>query len=255
MQSTFYDILLVPPEADDELLLHAYEQSLAALVKKYRIARSRGKDTSMLESDRESLEEAWKVLSDPVRRSRYDRFLELAEESIIPQSADELWNMASSSMLSPDARHTVRLVELLTDLNTGISIEEKKVQSVQEEAKTEPGVPVWNKVSIEPFVPISQAEPVIEATPDPSSLASLVFELGYSGKLIKKVREQRGLSVEELAQATKITSHYIEEIEAEDFKQLPGRTFLRGYLKLIARKLELDAEALTSGYFTRMSRQ
>ena len=118
MTTTFYEILLVPPEAEHQLLQHAYEQTLSTLSKRLRAARQRGLDTVGLEDERVALEEAWRVLSDPLRRARYDRFLQLSNERPA-QEADELWARVAPALLDPAAEATLDLVRLLTHLPVG----------------------------------------------------------------------------------------------------------------------------------------
>ncbi|MFH1463445.1 MAG: hypothetical protein ABIO70_03580, partial [Pseudomonadota bacterium] len=118
MTTTFYDILTVPPEADEALLRHAYEQTLSTLAKRLRTARQRALDTGPLDQERQALEEAWRVLSDPPRRARYDRFLQLAEGRTAME-ADELWARVQSAMLDPAAGATLDLAHLLTRIAVG----------------------------------------------------------------------------------------------------------------------------------------
>ncbi len=64
------------------------------------------------------------------------------------------------------------------------------------------------------------------------------------GKQLAEAREGLGLTQEEVAQALKITVHFVRAIEADDFDRLPGDTFARGYLRLYAELLALDAAPL-----------
>lgn len=62
------------------------------------------------------------------------------------------------------------------------------------------------------------------------------------GELLKKAREQRGLSLEEIQEATKIRKRYLEAIESGDYKVLPGTFYVRAFVKTYAEMVGLDAE-------------
>lgn len=64
------------------------------------------------------------------------------------------------------------------------------------------------------------------------------------GALLRETREAKGLTVAEVASAIKFHPRQIEAIERDDYEQLQGRTFLRGFVRAYARALQLDAEPL-----------
>lgn len=63
---------------------------------------------------------------------------------------------------------------------------------------------------------------------------------GTVGERLRRRREEQKRSVGELAAETCITSRYLEAIEADDPKRLPGFFFYRNYVKQYARALGLD---------------
>jgi curved DNA-binding protein CbpA len=73
----------------------------------------------------------------------------------------------------------------------------------------------------------------------------------FTGPAIKLVREQRGLSIRNVADATKVGSRYLEYIEEENFSKLPARPYLRGFLQLYAKALGYDPERLITDYLKR----
>jgi hypothetical protein len=83
-------------------------------------------------------------------------------------------------------------------------------------------------------------------------IARLVEKHGYSGGLLKELREVRGLSVEEVSDATRIAARHLDALEREDGDALPTTTFVRGYLKEVARLLGLDPEVTTKAYLERL---
>lgn len=66
------------------------------------------------------------------------------------------------------------------------------------------------------------------------------------GSLLKEAREQKGLTLEEIEEATRIRRKYLEAFEAGDYAELPPAIFARGLLRSYARYLDVDPqEALT----------
>jgi cytoskeleton protein RodZ len=65
------------------------------------------------------------------------------------------------------------------------------------------------------------------------------------GRFLEQARKERGLSLEEVEQATKIRKRYLAGLESEDFAVLPDAVYAQGFLKTYANFLGLDGEALS----------
>jgi len=76
-------------------------------------------------------------------------------------------------------------------------------------------------------------------TPAPSTPAP-----DGAGASLKAARERAGLSLDDVAQALKLAPRQVKALENEDFGQLPGRTFARGFVRNYARLLNLDSDRL-----------
>ncbi|WP_437309092.1 helix-turn-helix domain-containing protein [Sorangium sp. So ce291] len=68
------------------------------------------------------------------------------------------------------------------------------------------------------------------------------------GRYLRRTREARAMSVEEVARATRIPVISIERIEADHFDDLPGEVFVRGFLKAYARAVSLPMEEVLARY-------
>ncbi len=71
---------------------------------------------------------------------------------------------------------------------------------------------------------------------------------GEFGERLKREREMREVSMDELTKATRISTRFIEALENEDWEKLPGGVFGHGFVRSIARYLGLDEEALLGEY-------
>jgi len=70
----------------------------------------------------------------------------------------------------------------------------------------------------------------------------------YDGPALRKIREDRGLTLEEVAASTKIGLTHLRLIESNTYDRLPAQVYLRGYLLAYARCLRLDPRAVAAGY-------
>ena len=68
------------------------------------------------------------------------------------------------------------------------------------------------------------------------------------GAQLSCARIAQGMQIAEVAQLLRISKHYLKDIEAGSFDQLPGPTYVSGYLRSYARVVGLDAVALTNRY-------
>lgn len=68
------------------------------------------------------------------------------------------------------------------------------------------------------------------------------------GQLLREVREARGQTLAEVAAALRLRVGLIEAIEADDYEQLKGSTFVRGYFRSLARLYDIDAKPLAEAY-------
>jgi len=75
----------------------------------------------------------------------------------------------------------------------------------------------------------------------------------WTGDLLRRVREGRGLSVMQISERTKVTRHHIENIELDRFEKLPAPVYLRGILLSLARELRLDSQRVARSYLDRVA--
>jgi len=62
--------------------------------------------------------------------------------------------------------------------------------------------------------------------------------MASTGSLLRELREQRGVSLEELARATRIGHPFLEALEADDFGALPPGPFAKGFIRAYCQALE-----------------
>lgn len=195
-----YDVLEVTPDSTPQQIREAY----------LRLKSAYGKDSLALysligrddmESTLKKVEDAYLVLSNPVKRQEYDR------------------NHGTSGVT-----HDPKIVSIDRTPPMEIASTPDDLFSV-------------------PTTDFTPNERVIED--------EIQNEAEWRGSFIKKIREFRSLTIEEIAEHTKVSRGYIRAIEDETFEKLPATVFLRGFLIQIAKKLKIPQDKLTNSYIAR----
>ena len=68
------------------------------------------------------------------------------------------------------------------------------------------------------------------------------------GQSLREAREERNISIEEIASATKIVHRYLEALENDRLDIMPGEFFIKGIIRTYARAIGLDAEEVLARY-------
>ncbi len=68
------------------------------------------------------------------------------------------------------------------------------------------------------------------------------------GAALREAREQAGFSIERAAMSTRISAAFIDALETQSFKVLPGEVFGRGFVRNLCRAYGCDAKALVVAF-------
>ena len=82
-------------------------------------------------------------------------------------------------------------------------------------------------------------------------IQEIAQEIEWRGMFIRKFREAKNVSIEELCDFTKITKTYIYAIEEENFDKLPAAVYLRGFVVQMSKFLKLPSEKVATAYMAR----
>ncbi len=93
--------------------------------------------------------------------------------------------------------------------------------------------------------PSTVLTPIIE---DPLAALGMAPDAPLTGTTIARVRNLLGVSLDDIADRTKIGMFTLKAIERDAYGDLPAKVYLKGFLKQIAQMLRLDAERLTRDY-------
>src|SRR5687767_12001268 len=68
------------------------------------------------------------------------------------------------------------------------------------------------------------------------------------GEKLRQAREERGISISEVAEQTRISSLYLKSIEDDNYKPLPGGIFNKGFVKAYAKYVGIDEQEALQDY-------
>src|SRR5216683_2565670 len=68
------------------------------------------------------------------------------------------------------------------------------------------------------------------------------------GEKLRKEREQRKITLDDISSSTKISTRMLRALEEEHFDQLPGGVFNKGFVRAYARQVGLDEEESVADY-------
>ena len=75
-----------------------------------------------------------------------------------------------------------------------------------------------------------------------------MFDIGSS---LREARTRQGFDFTEMEFRTKVRAKYLRALEAEQFDQLPGHTYIKGFLRTYAESLGMDGQLYVDEYNSR----
>jgi cytoskeleton protein RodZ len=72
--------------------------------------------------------------------------------------------------------------------------------------------------------------------------------MGVFGDRLRREREMRGISLDEICESTKIARRHLEALERERFDQLPGGVFNKGFVRAYEHFLGIDEDQAVADY-------
>jgi curved DNA-binding protein CbpA len=93
----------------------------------------------------------------------------------------------------------------------------------------------------------------MEASSSGSDLDSVIQnEHNWSGAALRRVREAKRITLEDLSDYTRISRSYLQALEEEDFNKLPALVYVRGFLQQVSRRLKLPGDTVSIAYLARL---
>lgn len=92
------------------------------------------------------------------------------------------------------------------------------------------------------------ADVIPDAGKDSENTAETAIAARGPGTQLREAREALGLTQADICRQLHLESKIVTAIEADDYRNLPPRTFVIGYLRNYARQVNLPAEAIIADY-------
>lgn len=278
---SWYAVLDIEPTATPEEVKAAYRRALD---------RSTSSDPSIeieddaRESMRREIESAFRVLSDPDQRARFDASLakgsggpstgeasgngrsprrearrgaaKPAQAGSAQASAGDLSAAKEAPRMSPSGSTTPRVaLRFLPPLHEGEfhAAPHEPAAGTSSVGSTSP--PGNLEEGQECDAPVSELPRHLSILPQETTPLALPSLDEIDGEVVRRLREERGLSLEVLAAHTHIGKTYLQAIEDNAVDELPARVYLRGFLTQVARVLRVDRRLLADGYLRFVERR
>ena len=214
-EKNYYEILEISPTANQDEIYNgyikaknAYSQDSLALY-------------SIMTKDQcneiiKSIDEAYLIVSDPEKRSEYDR-------------VKGLGNHLPPNMKMPKSSFSLEEEDLFRQAN-------KKTSSS----------PIAKMVSCKKFS--------LNYDKDPKFEQEIEKTTEFSGEFLKQIREYRQVDISRMSDMTKVSKTYIGCLEKEDIKNLPALVYVRGFVYQYAKCLKLNPDLVATSYLYRIKK-
>ena len=77
-------------------------------------------------------------------------------------------------------------------------------------------------------------------------------DMSSFGEKLRVLRESHEIALDEIAESTKISKRYLQALERNEFEELPGGVFAKGYIRTYAEYLGVNPEPLLEAYVSEL---
>lgn len=214
-KKNYYEVLEIETNANPQQIENAYIRARNAYsgdsVALYSLMTKEECDVILGQ-----IEEAYSVLGFPEKRREYDRLRGFNQNG----TATPKYN---------DKIHVVSTIEDRKDSiqyeNFGSNLIEAKVSKITAQKKF--GLEYDENADME--------RKIREAT-------------DFSGTLLKEIREYKNVTLDRMAEMTRISKTHLTALESEDVAKLPADVYVRGYVYQYAKVLKLNPDQVAQSY-------
>lgn len=242
----YYKILELLPTASQSEILQAYRRAKLTYGEDSVAVYSLYSRTE-LEDIVKAIEEAYAILSNRELRRKYD--MENGHEGGDGDSRETPYTRIIAE--DDNAEPGIPVPDTSFEDEKYIGLEKPPLMDPLEGAEKVPGsvsTYIINKVQQEPEKVEAPKEEKTEFEVDPDFEQQIAIETEFRGEFLRKVREYRRFSLDDMTLKTRVNKNYLRAIEEEDIEKLPQKVFLRGFIVNYARELGLDPDKVSKAY-------
>jgi flagellar biosynthesis protein FlhG len=260
-----YEVLGINAQATPEEVERAYRFTLE-LYGDGALATYSLLDPAEVRRARGRVQEAYEVLRDPARRLAYDQSHGLSSGGAAARGAPSNLRAWPQPAARPGesgggASAPVEAPALPPSAFSGNQATAPAI------APERPPVQAPQAPPLSAAAPFDAAAPMLVPLPAPGASPARaagssppigrtphVLPEPVTGALLRRYREERGVSLRDIANQSKIGTRYLEYIEGDRLDMLPAAVYLRGFLQEYARALGLDPRRTANAYMAQFPR-
>ena len=217
-KKNYYDVLDIPHNASPQAIETAYIRG------KNAYSGDSAALYSLMTNDEcrailEQIEEAYSVLGFPEKRREYDRirgFNQVQQQTPYAQKSDSL--------------------------HQRMTFENRPQNQVQYEDYSS------NLIESKVSKVMAQKKFGLEFAENPEMDKKIAEMTTFTGPSLKEIREYKNVTIERMAEMTKVSKSHIIGIENDDTSKLPADVYVRGYVFQYAKVLKLNPDLVAQSY-------
>jgi len=257
-RKNYYDVLEISSGASQDEINKAYQRSKNAYsgdsIALYSLMTKDECDQMLNQID-----EAYSVLSIPEKRREYDRVRGIKREGVSSTPPTFPSTPANHSSQKDQEKLANNLGKNTSSSKSDFTYHDKnEYDKKREEYRESSQFLRFGEHSTKGDLNVSKVSAFKKFSLDYSTDTEFEQEIematDFNGALLRKIREYKNVSIERMAEMTKISKTYIRNIEDDEFKKLPAPVYTRGFVFQIAKCLKLNPELVATSYLHHLKR-
>jgi curved DNA-binding protein CbpA len=244
----YYEVLEIPATARSEDIYHSYQRAKSAYSSD-SIALYSLMSPEECRNVLDLVEEAYSILSDPMKRKRYDEARGLNRELSAMS-----YNILSDRVpfIRSDFSNTSNIATSTTasseefKLNSQTTGSDISIEGVMRTSSTGVTTNVTKLVTQKRFA--------LDFISNADFEKEIEDAVEFSGDFLRKIREYKNMDLDRLSDMTKVSRTFLQGIENEDFGKLPASVYVRGFVFQYAKSLKLKPDLVANSYLARMKK-
>jgi DnaJ-class molecular chaperone len=237
---TYYDVLEIPVSATLQEIHNAYMRAKNAYsgdsVALYSLMTQ-----DECEKILEQIEEAYTVLGAADKRKEYDKARGLNQNQTVAGFTEEIINRPSYKPQHSLDSYIKESNSLSEDQQFELMQRQQKEEYKYNNVQT-----AKNEVTVSKVQAFKKFGLSFNSNQDFEQQIENCTE--YTGEFLRQIREYKNVTIERMADMTRISKTYIKNIEDDDFTKLPADVYTRGFVYQYAKCLKLNPDLVATSY-------
>lgn len=223
-RNNYYEVLEIPINASHEQIVQAYNSALIAYSED-SVAIYSIMSTDDCKVFRDKIEEAYTILGNPDKRKVYDQMRGFANNNPIPQDDQK------SKLPKFNFEEEVVNLNASGDEDFGREQRPKSYQAI---------LHVKNNSAVD--VEEARKKFALNYTLNDELENRIAHCQEFDGKFLKEIREYKNVTLEKMAEMTRIMKTYLMYIDNDEYSKLPATAYIRGFIYQYAKHLKLNTD-------------